>query len=140
MRTRLHLLAAALLATSHAPSAESEPPKAVLPAEVREIAPEAVQRYLVDHPDTQILDVRTEEERRARGYILNSIHHDYLHGKATFEALAKLDKNRPCLIYCAIGGRAKFVALEMHKKGFTNVLLLKGGFNAWSATGNAVAK
>lgn len=116
------------------------PPPVILPSEVREIASSEVNRYLVDHTDTVIIDVRTENERRTRGHILNSLHHDYFHTEHTHAALAKLDKSKPCIVYCAIGGRAKLVAVEMHKLGFQNILLLKGGFNAWTASGQAVAK
>jgi rhodanese-related sulfurtransferase len=119
---------------------QTEPSPVLLPTDVGTIAPDAVERYLVDHPDTIIIDVRTEDERRTRGYILNSLHHDYFHGQQTLDALAKLDKSKPCIVYCAIGGRAKFVAVDMHKLGFKNIQLLKGGFNAWTASGQAVAK
>ncbi len=117
-----------------------EPPPLVLPPEVHEIAPTDVERYLVDHLDTVIIDVRTEQERKSRGHILNSLHHDFFHVRKDTAALAKLDKAKPCIIYDAIGGRAKLVAIEMHKLGFTNLLLLKGGFNAWTAAGQAVAR
>jgi len=120
--------------------AESQPPTPVLPAEIHEISPENVERHLVDHTGTIIIDVRTEDERKTRGYILNSLHHDHFHGQKTLDALSKLDKSKPCIVYCAIGGRAKLVAVEMHKLGFKNILLLKGGFNAWVASGQAVAK
>lgn len=116
------------------------PPPVILPAEIHEITPDAVERHLVDHTETIILDVRTEEERKTRGFILNSLHHDYFHGVKTRDALSKLDKTKPCIVYCAIGGRAKLIAVEMHKLGFKNILLLKGGFNAWTASGQAVAK
>ena len=118
----------------------SLPPAVVIPKEVHEIAPEQVERQLVDHPETLIIDVRTEEERNSRGLILNSQHHDYFHGQQTLDALAKLDKTKPCIVFCAIGGRAQFIAVEMHKLGFKNILLLKGGFNAWTASGQAVAR
>ena len=121
-------------------SAPKAPPSVVLPAEIGVIAPADVQRHLVEHLDTQIIDVRTEEVRQKHGYILNSLHIDHFHGQQTHDALAKLDKSKPSIVYCAIGGRAKLVALEMHKLGFKNILLLKGGFNAWTASGQAVAK
>ena len=97
-------------------------------------------RQLVDHPDTLIIDVRTEDERHTRGFILNSLNYDYLHGQQTLDALARLDKTKPCIVYCAIGGRAQLLSVEMHKLGFKNILLLKGGFNAWTAGGQAVAR
>lgn len=118
----------------------SLPPAVVIPPEVHEIASEQVVRQLVDHPDTLMIDVRTEDERHTRGYILNSLHYDYFHGQQTLDALAKLDKTKPCIVYCAIGGRAQLIAVEMHKLGFKNILLLNGGFNAWTAGGQAIAK
>ena len=142
MRTAfLLLLVFALFPQSgRSESAPKAPPSVVLPAEIGVIAPTDVQRHLVEHLDTQIIDVRTEEERQTRGYILNSLHIDHFHGQKTLDALAKLDQSKPAIVYCAIGGRAKLVALEMHKLGFKNILLLKGGFNAWTASGQAVAK
>jgi rhodanese-related sulfurtransferase len=128
------------LALQYFAVAETPFPEVILPAEVHEIAPEQVERQLVDHLDTLIIDVRTEDERRTRGHILNSLHHDYFHGQKALDELAKLDKTKPCIVYCALGGRAKFIAVEMHKLGFKNILLLKGGFNAWTASGQAVAK
>ena len=122
------------------PASPVLPPTVVVPPEVHEIAPEQVVRQLVDHPETVIIDVRTEDERHSRGYILNSLNLDYFLGQKTRDALGKLDKTQPCIVYCAIGGRAQFLAVEMHQLGFKNILLLKGGFNAWTATGQAVAR
>ncbi|MCB1276398.1 rhodanese-like domain-containing protein [Prosthecobacter sp.] len=134
------LLLYALVQLQSSAWAETTPPKAILPPEVHEIAPGQVERYLVDHVDTLIIDVRTEEERRSRGYILNSLPLDYFHGQKTVDALVKLDKTKPCIVYGAIGGRAKFIAIEMHKLGFKNILLIRGGFNAWTADGQAIAR
>ncbi len=142
---RFRLLSTSLLALAFAPLCQAdspliEPQAVVLPAAIHEIATDAVERHLVEHQDTLIIDVRTEDERRTSGYILNSLHFDYFHTQKTREDLAKLDKTKPCIVYCAIGGRAKFIAVEMHKLGFKDILLLKGGFNAWAASGQAVAK
>ncbi len=126
--------------TAEPPGSPVLPPAVVVPPEVHEIAPEQVTRQLVDHPDTQIIDVRTEDERHTRGYILNSLNHDYFHSQKTLDALDKLDKTRPTIVHCAIGGRAQFIAVKMHQMGFKNILLLKGGFNAWVASGQAVAR
>lgn len=122
------------------PASTVLPPAVVVPPEIHEIAPDQVVRQLVDHPDTLIIDVRTEDERHTRGYILNSLNYDYFHGQQTLDAIAKLDKTKPCIVHCAIGGRAQFIAVQMHQLGFKNILLLKGGFNAWTATGQAIAK
>ena len=134
------LLCITLPGPSLAETTAKEPATVALPAEVHEIAPDQVERFLVEHLDTLIIDVRTEDERHTRGFILNSLNLDYFHGQKTIDALTKLDKTKPCIVYCAIGGRAQFIAVEMHKLGFKNILLLKGGFNAWTASGQAVAK
>ncbi|MDI1312837.1 rhodanese-like domain-containing protein [Prosthecobacter sp.] len=116
------------------------PPAVVVPPDIHEIAPDQVMRQMVDHPETVIIDVRTEDERHTRGYILNSLNLDYFLGQRTLEALGKLDKTKPCIVHCAIGGRAQFIAVQMHQLGFKDIFLLKGGFNAWAATGQAIAK
>lgn len=140
LRPAFLLITLGTCALTSQPAIGLEPPPVVVPKEVHEIAPDAVERYLVDHTDTILIDVRTEAERQTRGYLLNSLHHDHFHGQKTLDALAKLDKTKPCIVYCAIGGRAKMIAVEMHKMGFKNILLLKGGFNAWTAGGQGVAK
>ena len=128
------------IATADSPPVSPSLPSAVvIPPEVHEIAPEQVERQLVDHPDTLIIDLRTEDERRTRGVILNSLNFDYFHGQKALDELAKLDKTKPCIVFSAIGGRSQLIAVEMHKLGFKNILLLKGGFNAWIASGQAVA-
>lgn len=139
---RLCILSAILFSAAwhHHAMADATLPAVVLPPEVHEIAPEQVERHLVDHLDTLIIDVRTEDERRTRGYILNSLHHDYFHGQKTLDAIAKLGKTKPCIVYCAVGGRAKLIAVAMYQLGFKNILLLKGGFNAWTASGQAIAR
>ncbi|MFZ2276485.1 MAG: rhodanese-like domain-containing protein [Prosthecobacter sp.] len=122
------------------PASPVLPPAVIVPPEVHEIAPDQVVRQLVDQPDTLIIDVRTEDERHIRGYILKSLNYDYFHGQQALDAIAKLDKTKPCIVHCAIGGRAQFIAVQMHQLGFKNILLLKGGFNAWTASGQAIAK
>lgn len=124
----------------HLPAKEVTPPAVILPITVEEIGPAQAAAFLLQHQETLILDVRTEDERRTRGHILNSVHHDYFGGQKTLAALESLDKTRPCLLYCAMGGRAKRMAVELNKLGFQHLWVLKGGFNGWVAEGLAVAK
>lgn len=117
-----------------------EPPALVLPASVTELTPDEAERFLAGHPEAQILDARTLDEWRNQGHIANARLFDWLHGKATLDAVAKLDKTQPALVYCAIGGRARLLAAEMATLGFAEVKVLQGGFNAWVTAGKAVAK
>lgn len=137
LATLLGCLLPLLLCTLQGRAADALPPAVVLPATVKEMSPVQVAAYLVEHPDTYIIDARTEEERRTRGFLLNSRHHDYFHGR---EALAEVDKTKPCLVYCALGGRSQRLALELHKLGFEKLVLIKGGFNVWVAEGMAVER
>ena len=79
------------------PASPVLPPAVVVPPAVHAIAPEQVVPPLVAHPDTLIIDVSPEDERHTRGYILNSLNYDYFHGQKTLDALAKLDKTKPCI-------------------------------------------
>lgn len=47
------------------------------------------------------------------------------------EAVAALDKNKPVLTYCAIGGRSRVAAQLLYGYGFREVYSLQGGIKAW---------
>lgn len=120
---------------------EFEPPAISLPATVRELTPDEVERFLAEHTDARVIDARTEAERKEHGHLLRAEFFDYLHGQPSLDRLKAIeDKSKPCLVYCAIGGRARLLAAQMGQLGFTEVSLLKGGFNAWVAAGKAVAR
>lgn len=118
-----------------------EPPPVVLPETVRELTPDEAERFIAEHAGCLIVDARIESERHEHGQMLGAQAFDYLHGQPSLDRLANLpDKSQPCLVYCAIGGRARLLAAEMVRMGFTDIRLLRGGFNAWVAAGKAVAR
>ena len=47
------------------------------------------------------------------------------------EAVAVLDKTKPVITYCAIGGRSRVAAQLLQGYGFQEVYNLKGGIKAW---------
>lgn len=119
---------------------EFEPPTPSLPAGFRQVNADEAARFLAGNPAALVIDARTESERKAQGQIPGAQAFDYLAGPPTLDRLQKMpDKTKPCLIYCAIGGRARLLAAEMGKMGFTEVILLQDGFNGWVATGKPVA-
>ncbi len=77
----------------------------------------------------QIIDVRTPNEY-AQGNIKGSINIDYF-GNDFQAKLNKLDKTKPVLVYCAVGGRSGKAAKQMKKMGFMVVYDLRGGYNNW---------
>ncbi len=78
-----------------------------------------------------LMDVRTPEEYMAesiRGSKLCNIKDE------NFGAiLGMLDKSRPVYVYCTDGTRSAKAAELMMKEGFTKVVVLQGGLNAYKA-------
>ena len=78
-----------------------------------------------------LMDVRTPEEYMAesiRGAKLCNINDE------NFGAILQmLDKTRPVYVYCTDGTRSAKAADLMVKEGFTKVVVLQGGLNAYKA-------
>jgi rhodanese-related sulfurtransferase/rubrerythrin len=47
----------------------------------------------------------------------------------------EIDKSKPVIAYCAIGGRSRAAAEFLAGRGFDKVYSLKGGINAWEGIG-----
>lgn len=78
-----------------------------------------------------VLDVRTPKEFNA-GHLEGAVNMDWLSGN--FDSMVKpLDKNETIYVYCKIGGRSAKAQARLKVLGFTNVVNLEGGYNAWSA-------
>lgn len=79
----------------------------------------------------QVVDVRTPGEI-AGGKIANAKELDYFDPEfAAKIANLKLDKSKPVVVYCAVGGRSSKAAQAFLSQGFTNVYNLIGGYNAY---------
>lgn len=84
-----------------------------------------------------LLDVRTPDELTAEGSIEGNINIDYR--SADFkEQLNKLDKDKPVMVYCAVGGRSGQAMKMMEKMGFKEIYNLSGGIRAWQSEGKPV--
>ncbi|WP_293597902.1 rhodanese-like domain-containing protein, partial [Polynucleobacter sp. 35-46-11] len=44
------------------------------------------------------------------------------------------------VLYCKTSGRAALAAKALHEMGYRNVQSISGGFDAWSESGNPIAK
>ncbi len=111
----------------------------ILPETVKELTPNEAAAYMNDNPGLIVIDARESWELKKEGSLPGAVQIDYL-GPKFHEDLAKLERTKTCLIYCAIGGRSRLTAAEMVKLGFTKLAYLKGGLNAWVTTGHAVEK
>lgn len=114
-----------------------EPPTVELDAAIQQLSPTEAAAWLTSNPSARIIDLRMDEEIAREGKLAGSEHHDFFQ-TSTQEALQKLDKQQPILLYCALGGRAKQAATQLHQQGFKNIAILKDGLNAWLKEGRAV--
>ncbi len=96
--------------------------------EVASINAEQARSLLNTDPEIQIVDVRQPKEYR-QGHLPGA---RLLPVADLDERLDVLSRDRPVLVYCAIGGRSKVAAHMLAGRGFTKVLNLSGGFKAWN--------
>jgi len=99
--------------------------------------PAAAQKLITDGKVT-VLDVRTEAEFAA-GHIRGAKLLDF--NAPDFKTkLAALDRNQPYVVHCASGRRSTKAIETIKALGFKNVTHLDGGFNAWKAAGQPIAR
>lgn len=83
-----------------------------------------------------VLDVRTPQEyRQARlaGSVLIPI--------GEFERrVSEVPKNRPVLVYCAVGSRSKLVANYLAKHGYPEVYNMSDGIVGWYRSGFPISR
>ncbi len=85
--------------------------------------------YLREHPETQVLDVRSAAEF-GRGALPEAVHVSI--GDAAFdEKLAQHDREKPVLVYCAGGFRSRKAVDRLKRLGFKNIQHLHRGYMSW---------
>ena len=89
---------------------------------------EAKQR-LATSKDIILIDVRTPSEVAA-GVIGQPLVIDISNPNFAQE-VAKLDKNKNYIVYCAVGGRSSSAVSFMRQEGFTHVYNMLGGYTEW---------
>ena len=77
-----------------------------------------------------IIDVREPAEIEKSGYIKGAVNIPLRDLLKNLDKLPGLDK--PIVVYCAIGHRGAMAMASLRLLGYTNVLSLGGGFNAWA--------
>ena len=93
---------------------------------------------LQQDPTVQLLDVRTPEEFKS-GYIAGAKNLNFYDDDFA-QQIAKLDKTKPVMVYCAKGGRSASAAEQLNQAGFSKVYDLTGGMYAWKAAGKKTAQ
>ena len=94
----------------------------------------ATFKKLIDERKSYLIDLRTDDELKNKGFIKGAAQIDYFK-KDTEMVISKLDKTKTYLIYCAGGGRSGECADLMKKEGFAHVVNLEKGFDDWKKKG-----
>ncbi len=86
----------------------------------------------IQDSEVQVLDVRTAGEFKT-GYIKKALQADWTNREQFNDRIQYVDKNKPIYVYCLVGGRSNAAAKWLRENGYTNVVELQGGINAWKA-------
>lgn len=89
--------------------------------------------------ELQILDVRRPDEFDS-GRLKNALLVTWGEEGFEKEALAKLSKDKPVLVYCRSGRRSTAATEALKKLGFRQLHNLDGGITAWQEAGQPVVK
>jgi rhodanese-related sulfurtransferase len=100
-------------------------------AVARNVSPQEAFTLVGERGDLFLLDVRTlgeYQEARLDGARLIPI-------DQFVKRLAEVPKDRPILVYCAVGSRSAQVVNYLARQGFSEIYNLYGGIYAWSQKG-----
>jgi len=106
-------------------------------AQIKEVTTEGAQLALCQ---SVVVDVR-EPEEVALGHLPGAI--NIPRGVLEFR-IGTLPQTQetsaPLLLYCRSGGRSALAAVQLQKLGYSSVVSMAGGFDAWSAEGRPADK
>jgi rhodanese-related sulfurtransferase len=100
------------------------------PATDIDVDPARVAEWLEEDPTLQVIDVREAYERKA-GHIAGTRHIELNH--LTAEA-STVDRERPVIFYCRVGGRSTMAAQAFRASGF-QAYSMDGGLRRWADEG-----
>ncbi len=105
-------------------------------AVARNLNPREAFAMFGQRSDLYLLDVRTPGEyRQVRIKGARLIPIDQLAGR-----IAELPKDRPILVYCAVGSRSAQVVNYLARQGYPEIYNLDGGIFAWAQGGYPILK
>ena len=94
------------------------------------LAPAEFADYLAAHPDVPVLNVHTPYEGHIEG----------TDAFVNFETVGAWDglpeaRDAPLVLYCRSGNMSAQAATDLAALGYTDIIDLEGGMNAWVAAG-----
>jgi rhodanese-related sulfurtransferase len=101
-------------------------------AQIKRIA-NAELEELLKKPEVQLIDVRTPQEY-SQSHLTNAQLIDFLRPDFK-EKISQLDKEKPIVVYCAVGGRSLQATEVLKSAGFKEIYDLKRGIRGWITAG-----
>jgi rhodanese-related sulfurtransferase len=99
------------------------------------VDPERVSDWMAQDEALQLIDVREPYEREA-GYIDGSRHIELV--RLSAEAATSIDRERPVVFYCRVGGRSEMAAQALRASGF-QAYTMTGGLVRWASEGRPLS-
>ena len=93
----------------------------------KDITVQEAKAMIENNKDVLILDVRTEAEF-AQGHLDRAINIPHFDIEERYKEL-NIDKNKPIITICTMGGRSRLAAESVSKLEFVNVYNMVGGLN-----------
>ncbi len=105
---------------------------------IKEVSPEELNERMTSGKETLLLDVREKDEVR-KEYIPGAelLPRGFLEMRV--EELIP-DKEKPIVVYCAVGVRSGFAAKTLMDMGYKDVASLRGGIERWMKSGFEVLR
>lgn len=105
---------------------------------IKEVSAEELNERMNNGKETLLLDVREKDEVR-RDYIPGA---ELLPRGSLEMRVEELnpDKERPIVVYCAVGIRSGFAAKTLMEMGYKDVASLRGGIDEWKKSGFEVLR
>jgi rhodanese-related sulfurtransferase len=94
---------------------------------------------LSEQREVVVLDVRTPEEFD-EGHIPQAHNVDMYNQTQVDQFLRTADKDKPYLVYCRTDNRSQHMRDLMAARGFTHVVNLTGGIQAWATAGYDISE
>ncbi len=122
------------------PGYDEQGHKIVNETKYKELSADEADKYLKEHKDTVILDLRPAANYAA-GHLPGAVSLDVSDDNTYKDALKPLDKNKRYLVHSVVGGYRTVRALEFFEaNGFPHAVAINGGYQAWAAAGKPVQK
>ncbi len=128
MKTFLLLVALNVCGNVALPARAADAPTFARKSAIKDVSVAEAEK-LVQQTNVVVLDVRTPKEFKD-GHIRGATNVNFY--ESSFRSqLQALDKSKPYLVHCAVGGRSGKAVKTMQELGFTNIYHLEAGMKGW---------